>query len=217
VIFVPFVQNSNPENESRPMARPAKAPFNGPEPMTETMTQHRPPTRAKRDRARLVPDDVVSPNGLATHLGMTRQNVARLTSEAVLVQRGDGRYDQTRNRLRYIKHLREGFRHSPRTEADSELAKARAKWLRLRSAERMKDLVPAEIYQQAIDELAGATLTAMASIPARLFPYASGLAERRRCEGIIRQVRQELAAKALRRAGSLREIDGEGQERSKLG
>jgi hypothetical protein len=54
--------------------------------MTEAMTQVRAP---KRDRSRLVPDDVVSPNGLATHLGMTRQNVARLTAEAVLVQRSD--------------------------------------------------------------------------------------------------------------------------------
>jgi hypothetical protein len=46
----------------------------------------------------------------------------------------------------------------------------------------MKELVPASIFDQAIDELAGAVLVAMASIPARSFPYASNPAERRRCE-----------------------------------
>jgi hypothetical protein len=74
----------------------------------------------------------------------------------------------------------------------------------------MKELVPASIFDQAIDELAGAVLVAMASIPARLFPYASNPAERRRCEAVIRQVRSELASKALARAGALRdEVDKE--------
>jgi hypothetical protein len=67
----------------------------------------------------------------------------------------------------------------------------------------MKELVPTALFDQAIDELAGAVLVAMASIPARMYPYTRNLAERRRCEGVIFQVRQELAAKALRRAGSL--------------
>jgi hypothetical protein len=102
----------NPENE--PIAKPAKAvcdllPQRDPKPMTEAMTQVRAP---KRDRSRLVPDDVVSPNGLATHLGMTRQNVARLTAEAVLVQRSDasGRQIATlRAARRHRGHGRERF------------------------------------------------------------------------------------------------------------
>jgi hypothetical protein len=78
----------------------------------------------------------------------------------------------------------------------------------------MKELVSVESFNEAVDTLAGLTLTAKASIPARLYPYAQDLAERRRCEGMIRQVRRELADKALRRAGSLRENDGEDQGRS---
>ena len=35
------------------------------------------PKWAVPDAKRLVPDDVVTANGLATHLGMSRQNVAR--------------------------------------------------------------------------------------------------------------------------------------------
>jgi hypothetical protein len=64
--------------------------------------------------------------------------------------------------------------------------------------------MPVAQFDQAIEELAGAVLVAISAIPARLYPSAQDLSERRRCEGIIRQVRQELAAKALRRAGSLR-------------
>ena len=43
--------------------------------MTELVTQDR-ETKPKRDKARMVADDVVTANSLATHLGMTRQNVA---------------------------------------------------------------------------------------------------------------------------------------------
>ena len=85
--------------------------------MSEVMTQQDGPP--KRDKVRRVADDVVTANSLATHLGMTRQNVARLTAEAVLVQRSDGRYDHTASRPRYIKHLRSEHRSSPRTEADA--------------------------------------------------------------------------------------------------
>jgi hypothetical protein len=84
--------------------------------MTETTTHDRATKRGrqpKRDRERMAADDVVTPNSLATHLAMTRQNVARLTAEAVLVQRSDGSYDQTANRLRYLKHMRENHRHTP--------------------------------------------------------------------------------------------------------
>ena len=73
--------------------------------MTEVVTRN---VRPKRDKVRMVTDDIVTANSLATHLGMTRQNVARLTAEAVIEQRGDGCYDQTASRLRYIKHLRVG-------------------------------------------------------------------------------------------------------------
>jgi hypothetical protein len=71
--------------------------------MTELVTQTR--AASKRDKVRTVADDIVTANSLATHLGMTRQNVARLTAEAVIEQRSDGCYDQTASRLRYIKSL----------------------------------------------------------------------------------------------------------------
>jgi hypothetical protein len=55
--------------------------------MTELVTQTR--AASKRDKVRSVADDIVTANSLATHLSMTRQNVARLTAEAVIEQRSD--------------------------------------------------------------------------------------------------------------------------------
>jgi hypothetical protein len=88
--------------------------------------------KPKPDRDRMVVDDVVTPNSLATHLGCTRQNVARLVAEAVLVQRSDGNFDQTANRLRYIKHLRENHRHTARSKADADHVAVKTKMLQSR-------------------------------------------------------------------------------------
>ena len=91
--------------------------------MTELVTQTR--AASKRGKVRTVADDIVTANSLATHLGMTRQNVARLTVEAVIEQRSDGCYDQTASRLRYIKHLRSEYQRSPRTQADADHTRAK--------------------------------------------------------------------------------------------
>jgi hypothetical protein len=71
------------------------------------------------DKAHLVADDIVTGYSLATHLGMSRQNVALLTAQAVIEQRSDGNYDQTASRLEYINYIRAEHRRSPRTEADA--------------------------------------------------------------------------------------------------
>jgi hypothetical protein len=47
------------------------------------VTQNRQP-KPKSDKVRMVADDVVTANSLAAYLGMTRQNLARLTAEAVI-------------------------------------------------------------------------------------------------------------------------------------
>ena len=103
--------------------------------------------------------------------------------------------------MSYLEHLRSQHRRSPRAEADGELARARAEWLRLRTAERVKELVPAALLDEAIDGLAGTVLVVLSGLPARLHP--TNIPERRRCELMINQVRRELAVKALRRAEAL--------------
>src|SRR3954469_16952902 len=93
----------------------------------------------KRDKARMVADDVVTANSLATHLGMTRQNVARLTADGIVERRSDGCYDQTASRLRYIKHLRAEHQRSPRTQADADHVRVKTEVLKLSLLEKQRE------------------------------------------------------------------------------
>src|SRR5262245_35033191 len=123
--------------------------------MTDTQIS---PVRAKHNGNARSSPTLVSGSKLAAHFGVTRQHVDQLAQQGVIERRSDNLFDQDLSRLQYFDHLRSQHRRSPRAEADGELAKARAEWLRLRTAERKKELVPAEMLDQTIDELAGAVL-----------------------------------------------------------
>jgi hypothetical protein len=153
--------------------------------MTQVMTAER---AAKRDKVRMVADDIVTANSLATHLGMTRQNVARLTAEAVIEQRSDGHYDQTASRLKYIKHLRSP--RSPRSEADAAHVRAKAEMLQIRIAERQRKLVRREDANALIDEMCGVVLTHLSGMSARC---SRDPVIRRGIDAVVHQVRTELA------------------------
>ncbi len=160
--------------------------------MTEVVTtthDARPKRRngaAQRDKARMVADDIVTANPLATHLGMTRQKVARLTAEAVIEQRSDGCYDQTASRLRYIKHLRAEHKWSPRTQADADHVKVKTEMLRLRLMEKKRELVRQDEVNELIDGICGVVLTHLSSLPARCAPR-SDLAIRRSIEQVVKR------------------------------
>jgi hypothetical protein len=162
--------------------------------MTEVMTQERAP---KRDKTRLVPDDIVSANGLATHLGCSRQNIARLTAEAVIEQRSDGCYDQTASRLKYIKHLRSEHRRSPRTQADADHIKVKTEMLQLRLLEKQRKLVCREDANALMDQMCGVVLTHLSGMAARC---SRDMVVRRNIDAVVHQVRTELAQVCTRMA-----------------
>jgi hypothetical protein len=171
--------------------------------MTETMTQHRPPKRAKRDRARMA-DDVVTPNSLATHLGRSGQNIARLTAEAIIEQRSDGNYDQTASRLRYIRHLRTARPHSPRTQADAEHTAVKTEFLKLRLMEKRVQLFLQSDVDDLIHKIVGVTLTGLSGLAARCAPPGD-LVTRRNIERAVFELRKELAAIGERMADEAEE------------
>ena len=154
--------------------------------MAEVMMQER--AAPRRDKARRVADDVVTANSLATHLGMTRQNVARLKADAVIEQRSDGCYDQTASGLKYIKHLRQP--RSSRSEADAVHVRAKAEMLQIRIAERQRKLVRREDANALLDEICGIVLTHLSGMAARC---SRDMVVRRNINGVVHQVRTELA------------------------
>ena len=170
------------------------------------LTQDR-ATKPKRSRVvpdakRLVPDDVVTANGLATHLGMTRQNVARLTAEAVIEQRSDGGYDLTASRLKYIKHLRGEHRRSPRSEADAAHVKVKTEMLQLRLMEKRNALVKREDVDALVDAMAGTVLTHLSGMSARC---SRDLVVRRNIDAVVMQIRRELSEACSKMADQNRE------------
>ena len=154
--------------------------------MAEVMMQER--AAPRRDKARMVADDVVTANSLATHLGMTRQNVARLTAEAVIEQRSDGCYDQTASRLRYIKHLRSP--RSSRVEADAAHIRAKAEMLQMKIMQQKKKLVLREDANALLDEVCGVVLMHLSGMGARC---SRDMTVRRNIDAVVHQVRTELA------------------------
>ena len=161
--------------------------------MTEVMTQER--AARKRDRVHKVADDIVTANSLATHLGCTRQNIARLTVEAVIEQRSDGHYDQTASRLRYIKHLRTP--RSSRAEADAAHVKVKTEMLQLRMMERQRKLVRREDANALIDEICGVVLTHLSGMGARC---SRDMVVRRNIDAVVHQIRTELAQACIKMA-----------------
>jgi hypothetical protein len=160
--------------------------------MTELVTSDR---AAKRDKVRMVADDIATANSLATHLGCTRQNIARLTAEAIIEQRSDGHYDQTASRLRYIKHLR--MPRSSRGEADAAHVRAKAEMLQIRIMERQRKLVLREDANALIDEICGVVLTHVSGMAARC---SRDMAVRRAIDRVVYEVRTELAQVCTRMA-----------------
>jgi hypothetical protein len=165
--------------------------------MTELVTQDH-ASKPKRNKVRMVADDVVTANSLATHLGMTRQNVARLMAEAVIEQRSDGCYDQTASRLKYIKHLRDEHRRSPRPAADAKHAEAETALLQIRIEEKQRTLMRRDAHEAIIDEMAGLVLTKLGGWPARV--GGADLGVRQRAEAALRELRTEIAEAATKLA-----------------
>jgi hypothetical protein len=171
--------------------------------MTDTATHH---ASTKPDREKLVADDVVTASSLATHLGCTRQNIARLTAEAVLTKRSDGCYDQTANRLKYIRHLRGGFRSSPRSQIDIEHTAVKTKMLQSKLDEREGRLVPAEDAIDMMSTMHGVFLTGLGGFAARI--GERDLALRKRIDKAVFDLRVDLA----KQMSALADADGEPPE-----
>jgi hypothetical protein len=92
----------------------------------------------------------VSASALALHLDCSRAYIGKLEAEGVIQRQGDG-FPLDQSRVAYLQYLRRERRQSPRSEADAEHAKAKAALLRLRIAEKQRELVPRADFDAVID------------------------------------------------------------------
>jgi len=98
-----------------------------------------------------------------------------------------------------LRYLRRERQRSPRAEADAAHVAVKTEMLQLRLLEKRRDLVPHEDVDALIDGIAGVTLTALSSTPARCAPRGD-LVTRRDIERIVFEVRTEIANISLQMA-----------------
>jgi hypothetical protein len=145
---------------------------------------------ASEDRTRRN-GELVNATALARHLCFERAYLVKLIDTGVIERRDDGKFDLDENRRRYILHLREERKRSPRSAADTEFTSAKAELIRLRIQEKQRDLIPREEAASDMEELIGLLLTGLSSMPARC--GGRDLAVRRSIDKAVYDLRVELA------------------------
>jgi hypothetical protein len=125
----------------------------------------------------------VSASALALHLDCSRTYIGKLEAEGVIQRQGDG-FLLDQSRVAYLRFLRREHRRSPRTEADTAHVAAKTEMLKLALMEKKHELVRRAAL---IDGIAGVTLTALSSLPARCAPRGD-LAARRSIERVVFEV-----------------------------
>jgi hypothetical protein len=140
----------------------------------------------------------VSASALALHLDCSRTYIAKLEAEGVIQRQGDG-FPLDQSRVAYLRYLRREHQRSPRTQADADHVKVKTEMLQLRLMEKKRELVRRADVDELIDGIAGVTLTALSSMPARCAPRGD-LVIRRNIERVVFEVRSEIAAICLQMA-----------------
>jgi hypothetical protein len=137
----------------------------------------------------------VSASALAAHLDCSRAHIRNLEGEGVLHRDGGG-FDLDASRVAYLRFLRRERRQSPRSEADAAFQRAKAELIRIRIAEKQRQLMPVNEHNQMVDEIAGLVLSHLSSFAARC--GGRDLAARREIDRAVHDLRVEISLAATK-------------------
>jgi hypothetical protein len=151
-------------------------------------------TRGRRDGVH----ELVNGTAMARHLCFERAYLDQLLAAGVLERDSNGKFDLDDNRRRYILHLREQRKRSPKSEADAEFQKAKADLIRIRILEKQRQLINAEEVFAQIDEMVGMFLTGLSGFAARC--GGRDLATRRAIDQAVYDLRLEISQAATKLA-----------------
>src|SRR5260221_781613 len=133
--------------------------------MTEPGIVDRPSVAKPVSRPRSRKPATVSASALALHLDCSRTYIGKLETEGVIQRQGDG-FPLDQSRVGYLRYLRRERRQSPRSEADADFQRAKSELIRVRIAEKQRQLIPADQAAADMEELIGLFLTGPRSMPA---------------------------------------------------
>lgn len=135
---------------------------------------------------------------LATHFGVVRQHIDQLAQQGVIERNADGLFDQDQARVRYLNYLRTDRKTSQRSAADAKHAEAKTMLLQIRIEEKQRTLMPRDVHENMIEQMAGLVLTKLGGWPAR--NAGADLVLRRKAEAVLRELRFEIAEAATKLA-----------------
>jgi hypothetical protein len=142
--------------------------------------------------------EFVSATAMARHLCLDRSYQDKLVDMGVIERRADGKFDLDDNRRRYILHLREERKRSPKSEADADFQRAKSELIRIRIQEKQRQLINAEEAYATIDEMVGLFLTGLSGFAARC--GGRDLATRRAIDQAVYDLRLEISQAATKLA-----------------
>jgi phage terminase Nu1 subunit (DNA packaging protein) len=144
--------------------------------------------------------ETVTATAMAALLQIDRALVGRMAADGILPRGADGRFDPIAAMSAYIKHLRTKARERSQSAAHSILQEARAEEIRLRTAERLRELIEMTDALAAIDSTFGTIKSEMSGIPARV---TRDLSMRRTIEKELDGVLSRAAARLEKAAAAL--------------
>jgi hypothetical protein len=149
------------------------------------------PRRAKHELS------AVTATALGEHLGLSRQRISALADEGVIERLPDGRFNQDRARLGYLAWLRDPARRSARSEAASDLEKAKAALVWLRVREREGKLMETSEAVEVIKEMVGLFRTHLSGLGTQV---SRDLPTRRAIDAAVNALLHRIADEGARRA-----------------
>ena len=102
----------------------------------------------------------------------------------------NGRFDLTDCRVRYIRWLRDPERRSAKSKADQEFTQAKADLIRIRIAEKHRDLILYSEAEETGDKMIGIVLTKLSGLSARV---GGDQIQRRKTDQVVFEIRTEMA------------------------
>jgi hypothetical protein len=139
----------------------------------------------------------VSASALAQHLDCSRTYVGKLEAEGVIQRQGGG-FPLDQSRVAYLRYLRRERRQSPRSEADADFQGAKAELMRIRIAEKKRELILARDHETFVEKLVGLFLSRLSGFAARC--GGRDLAVRREIDAAVFDLRTEIAEACQQRA-----------------
>ena len=141
-------------------------------------------------RRRTSPDGSVNATTVGQHLDLSHQRVLQLVEENLLQRLPNGRFDLNDCRLRYIHWLRDPERRSAKSKADQEFTQAEADLIRIRIAEKQRELILYSEAEETGDKMIGTVLTKLSGLSARV---GGDPIQRRKTEQVVFEIRTKMA------------------------